>query len=79
MRHRVSGSLWSNGMIKKPQTIYVEKGCETYPLGKQFDKEIYGHGVCPLFWVDDHNNIPSLRARAKCRLPKNEKTTLFLA
>ena len=56
-------------MIIKPQIIYVEKGCEAYPLGKQLIEKYTAMDV-PLIWVDDHNNIPSLRARPNADFPK---------
>ena len=56
-------------MLKKPEKLYVENGCDAYPLGKQLIAK-YADMDVPIEYVEDHNNIPSLRARPNADFPK---------
>jgi len=51
----------------EPERLYVEKGCEHYPLGRQLMDKYAGN---EMIWVDDHNRIPELRERPDSDFPR---------
>lgn len=52
-----------------PKILYVEKGCDAYSFGRQMIDKYQAMGI-DITEVENHNNIPEMRAQPNAAFPK---------
>ncbi len=57
-----------------PKTVYFEPDAMNYPLGKYLQKKYENKNWIP---IENHNNIPELRARDNCEFPKLKQNLII--